>query len=42
LDEENSKHAWFGAGKWFWLSIIAQFVVAAERCSEFVDLEKRM
>jgi hypothetical protein len=30
LDEEKSKFPRFGSGKWFWLSITAQFAVAGE------------
>jgi len=35
LHEEKSKYARFGSGKWFWLSITAQFVVAGKcgRCA---------
>jgi hypothetical protein len=32
---------WFGSGKWFWLSIIAEFVVAGETRSTVVHLQKK-
>jgi hypothetical protein len=40
LDEEKSKHAGFGSGKYFWLSIVAQIAVAHKRRSNLVQLNK--
>jgi hypothetical protein len=34
LDEKKVKTCQFGSGKWFWLSIIAQFAVPAKKLQQ--------